>query len=326
MFDILLTDDPANWPWHAYLHLPLVPFSLLASGSNLFKSSISPIVPLFLAWPSSLPERSRRRILLGRPGPFDVTFPPLLSWPPPPIIMSILYPFATSLYRRSFTKFQHWVLDTKPVVAPAPQRLIWNLNEGAVNLEIQVDDHRPQRQQQVQGERDDQPDAGEALPEGAAAAAARTLRINNGSLGRIVAGTLILPKISSLMGSLLFRLSKHSNWLKRLLAIKPPLSRDLLSYGPPNPHRFTQFGQFTKAVVNMYFGGTRTWQEADPVWWRNSLGLGIYIVMRDCVGLLHLYLAKQELETRRVKNKSFAGIDFRELDLVDRPTVDGTAA
>jgi hypothetical protein len=264
-FDILLTDDPANWPWHAYLHLPLVPFSLLASGSDLFRSSVSPIVPLFLAWPSSLPETSMRRVLLGKPGPFDVTFPPLLSWPPPPIIISIFYPFTTSLYKKFFTRFQHWVLDTKPVAVPAPQRFIWNLNEGAVNLEIQVDDEGPQRQQQGQGGQADQPGADDAHPENAAEAAARTQRINNSSLGRLVGGTLILPKISSLMGSLLFRLSKHSSWLRRFLAVKPPLSRSLLGYGPPRPH-ITGFGEFTKAAVNLYFGGTKTWQEADPVW------------------------------------------------------------
>ena len=40
---------------------------------------------------------------------------------------------------------------------------------------------------------------------------------------------------------------------------------------------------------------------------------------KDCVQLLHLWLAKHELETRRVKNRSFEGVDPRELDLI--PTI-----
>ena len=74
-----------------------------------------------------------------------------------------------------------------------------------------------------------------------------------------------------------------------------------------------------------------------PHRWRNSVGLGIFIVVcdarfgklgftadataqvKDCVSLLHLYLTKREIQTRRVKNRSFNGIDIRELDLVPPP-------
>lgn len=73
--------------------------------------------------------------------------------------------------------------------------------------------------------------------------------------------------------------------------------------------------------------------------WRNSVGLGIFIVVcaicpgkprliadttaqvKDCVSLLHLYLTKREIQTRRVKNRSFNGIDIRELDLIPPPPV-----
>jgi hypothetical protein len=36
--------------------------------------------------------------------------------------------------------------------------------------------------------------------------------------------------------------------------------------------------------------------------------------------LLHLWLVKRELQSRRVKNKSFEGVDVRELDLIDPVT------
>lgn len=60
-----------------------------------------------------------------------------------------------------------------------------------------------------------------------------------------------------------------------------------------------------------------TWAECDPVWWRNSLGLGLFVMAKDCVHLLHLWLTKRELESRRVKNRSFDDVDIRELDLID---------
>lgn len=42
--------------------------------------------------------------------------------------------------------------------------------------------------------------------------------------------------------------------------------------------------------------------------------------------LLHLYLTKRELESRRVKNRSFAGVDIKELDLIQRPLNAGVEA
>lgn len=40
---------------------------------------------------------------------------------------------------------------------------------------------------------------------------------------------------------------------------------------------------------------------------------------KDCLNLLHLYLTKREIETRRVKSRSFAGVDIHELDLINPP-------
>ena len=70
--------------------------------------------------------------------------------------------------------------------------------------------------------------------------------------------------------------------------------------------------------------------------WRNCVGLGVFIAVRlsylvrisvgiitrfrfkvkDAIHLLHLWLKKRELESRRVKDRDFSGIDIRELDLL----------
>jgi hypothetical protein len=51
---------------------------------------------------------------------------------------------------------------------------------------------------------------------------------------------------------------------------------------------------------------------------RNVLKLlCVCVQAKDCLHLLHLWYAKRELETRRVKNKSFEGVDIHELDLIE---------
>lgn len=42
---------------------------------------------------------------------------------------------------------------------------------------------------------------------------------------------------------------------------------------------------------------------------------------KDCLNLLHVYLTKREIESRRIKSRSFAGIDLKELDLIYTPVV-----
>jgi hypothetical protein len=41
--------------------------------------------------------------------------------------------------------------------------------------------------------------------------------------------------------------------------------------------------------------------------------------MKDGLKILHLWLAKRELEERHIKNRSSAGIDLTGLDLIERP-------
>ena len=42
--------------------------------------------------------------------------------------------------------------------------------------------------------------------------------------------------------------------------------------------------------------------------------------MKDGLKILHLRLAKKELEERHIKSKSFSGVDLAGLDLVERHT------
>lgn len=50
--------------------------------------------------------------------------------------------------------------------------------------------------------------------------------------------------------------------------------------------------------------------------WRNALGLGLVFVAKDLFSVWYQYLSKRELQSRRVLNKPFEGIDSKELDLI----------
>ncbi|KAL4077767.1 hypothetical protein J3A83DRAFT_4216284 [Scleroderma citrinum] len=320
MFDLLLSDDPGNWPWHSFINLPLIPLSLIVSRLPT-KSPVTPLVPVLLAWPTSVPVRAEDRIILDRwrnqrfGRDFLQTLP---SWPPPPMILGLfIFPAIREAYKRLFSKLTRWVLNSNAAQSQEMQRVLFHVNDDEPFIRIRVNANvdedqllgpadAPAQQGQVNDNEVNVPPAGDAV-----VAAENTIRVSGTSLGRLIGGALIIPRISSFMGSLLLHMSKRSAVLRKILAVRPPLPPGMVP--PAIPY----------SLFNGYLGltiawrGTMTWAECDPVWWRNSLGLGLFIVAKDCIHLLHLWLTKRELESRRVKNRSFEGVDVRELDLID---------
>lgn len=266
-FDLILTEDPTNWPWHAYLNLPLIPFSLVLSRTSLWRSAVSPIVPMFLAWPTTLPVREKRLntqtwLQLQRAAPPALPLPSLMSWPPAPIVATILLPVIQAVYRRLFSRFHHWVLNSEPSSEPSTPIFPWRLEirfgqdaEDAANDDAREEENRANEQNR-EGEGNQDP----------VAAAERFQSVSSASVGRFIGGALLIPRISSVMGSLLFRLSKRSDLLRRFLAIRPPLKDRLDGFGTVEVGSVSDLNQAAKAAFRVLIGGTRTWTEADPVW------------------------------------------------------------
>ncbi|KAK2465165.1 hypothetical protein APHAL10511_002857 [Amanita phalloides] len=447
MFDILLSNDPANWPWTAYFNLPLIPLSLIISRMQS-SFTVPAIMPVLLVWPASSPvgrwgdllreywtdPNNARRLTL-------TTLPPMRAWPPSPLAFGAFFvPLAKTIYRILYARLAFRVLGAnatslmsearQPNGAPirdgrlenhvnvaivgddheggrgengeaerreenanqgrqqgqgnVQRRVIWQWNGLALRIRAHLRDvpePRPQRQprprqnrgngqigdanarerrQEVVGEprnndneANNQPENPEANAdadgnpvEDVVQAAEQQIEVNTTSLGRQIGGALLIPAISSWMGSLLLRLSRHSNLLRRFLGIKLsalskldgritwgaratengfPRGLLLFPLPPLGPWSYGGWERLStgesialglKLGMNAMWGGTRTWAESDPVWWRNSVGLGLFVVAKDCLQLLHLWLTKRELETRRVKNKDFSGVDLNELDLI----------
>jgi hypothetical protein len=280
-FDLLLTDDPSNWPTLAFLELPLIPLSLMLSHTRFAPSLPLPL--LSLAMETTLAPRApapRGRVLLDSgtlpTGPRQ-WLPTQSAWPPSPFICSLLYPVVRALYRRAHAAATRRVLGpgrTRRHTAPANA-------DGAAVIRIHIEPEAP---------------AGNApAPDGAAggdaedAADGNTILLTTTSIGAVIGSALITPFVASLSGALLLRLSRRLPPLRALLAAKPPGGAlhavgtktglgaaivGLLGLGPKQ--------QRTRAsdVFTVLWGGHRVWAECDPVWWRNLLGLGLVTVVR----------------------------------------------
>jgi hypothetical protein len=288
MYDLLLTEDPTNWPWHCYLNLPLIPLALIISRLP-FNSNITPLVPLLLAWPTSTPVRNNKRIVLNRwgiPAPLQgEMFPLLPSWPPPPVMLGFfIYPSVRIAYNRLFSQFSRWVLNSQPEATDTAQRMVLALEDDDPFLRIRINANGEERNgQQARGagaannnpnpNGDDDP-VDPVAPD-AAAAAENTIRVSGTSLGRLIGGALIIPRISSVMGTLLYRLSKYSPLLRRFLAVRPPLPPDIRpsltgtlideeAWSKMSPVK--RLGVAGLLGLSVAWRGTPVWAECDPVW------------------------------------------------------------
>lgn len=226
------------------------------------------MVPLFLAWPTTLPVRNKRldaQTWLGiqRRGASVYPMPSLMSWPPAPIVATVFLPLVQHLYRNLFARFHRWVLNSEPSTEPPAQIFPWRLEirfgqeaEEAANEEAREEENRANEPQNQEGDENQDP----------VAAAERLQSMSSASAGRYIGGALLIPRISNLMGSLLFRLSKRSALLRKFLAIRPPLKDRLDGFTIGEVGSFGDLSQAARAAFRVMVGGTRTWTEADPVW------------------------------------------------------------
>jgi hypothetical protein len=92
---VLLTSIPSNWPLHAWLYLPMIPFSLVVSRTPLVIWTTSPLVPLLSLWFSTTPISA---VVCGSSSRFSpFTSCPTL-WPPSPALACTLFPVVRVLY------------------------------------------------------------------------------------------------------------------------------------------------------------------------------------------------------------------------------------
>ena len=55
MKTLILGDDIDHWPFHAFLQMPLIPFSLLLSQIKSYRNAL-PVSHIMMLWPSLPPK------------------------------------------------------------------------------------------------------------------------------------------------------------------------------------------------------------------------------------------------------------------------------
>ncbi|GAW08042.1 ring finger domain protein [Lentinula edodes] len=273
LFDLLLTDEPTNWPAGHFIFLFLTPLRLVSPVMNL-----GTFTPFFFLWPS-IPPYSVREQLTAESSRLDGIFPITPStdqkWPPGLKTFGFIVVGTSMLYHRVFARFSEFRRQEGP--------------DGAEQEAVL----------QVQREAPEEPDTPFANLNGVTQYPNISIMIG-----------LLKPFIASGMGHLLYLGAQHSSTLRLVLGIR--------RFGDITP-LYTSPKLVPELSDNIwywkYYTATAV-HEMDPVWIRNSIGLGIFIVMKDCLHLFHLWLTKRELASRRLKNRDFAGVDLNELDLI----------
>ncbi|ESK90871.1 ring finger domain protein [Moniliophthora roreri MCA 2997] len=316
LFDFLLTDELANWPGISLFFVPLIPARFM---TRTFNNVIS-LSGMYFMWPKVPPLPVQER-LLENSTRIDHTVPAYQphksSWPPRLTQFGGIVTVTSIVYTMIFNRLTRWVLDLRPPERPgrparprrrARRRLTqnWDVNLGIGDADEDQRRQPPPRPAPAPEAEEDDDDDDPRIARLEGATGSRHSKIFTG---------LFIPLIAKGIGHLLYLTSMHYAPLRYILGIRSP---DFPGSSPPK-----LVPEFTSSVHRTWYWQwftEETIDHMDPVWIRNTIGLGIWVVGRDCLHLFHLWLAKKELASRRLKNRDFAGIDTTQLDLLPRST------
>ncbi|WFD27587.1 hypothetical protein MNAN1_002587 [Malassezia nana] len=142
-----------------------------------------------------------------------------------------------------------------------------------------------------------------------------TIYVTYYNISKLLVQALGFPLVVSLSGSLLSTLSKYSGTLSRALGIAPgvePVS-DIAYWAKALASSGQETGRFddtnwTASPHDLLF------DQLDPIWYRNLLGGGLYIIVKDALVLLYRYLHKWQRQQLRIKDMPFSEGVARELN------------
>lgn len=146
----------------------------------------------------------------------------------------------------------------------------------------------------------------------------RTIYVSFFTLTKLVVQALAFPFIANLAGSLLAVGAKRSWWLKAALGI-PFFVAPATDFGfwkrlftvPEREAWLLQLPFFEQSALPSFTGTLP--DELDPVWYRNLIGGGVYIILKDCLVLMYRYLRKSQRASVHVKDLPFSDGVAREL-------------
>lgn len=158
----------------------------------------------------------------------------------------------------------------------------------------------------------------------------QTIYVTPQSLSRLILGALSTPLIANVMGRLLAKLAGWSFWIRRLLGMQlrpsaKSFGLSLASFNTPSSSKSAMgrlLSSGSTSIVDeleeeriLY----NNYDDLDPVWFRNAIGAGLFIVAKDAFQLGFRYLrldhAKQGSKRTRIIDRPFEGTMIDGLDL-----------
>ncbi|KAJ6507260.1 hypothetical protein C8R47DRAFT_1100656 [Mycena vitilis] len=311
MFKLLLTDNFRDLYRSIFIVAPMIPLRIMFPGT-------SPrwIMPLYLSFPLILHGMTK---LVPSEGliPLESEVPtasgPMISfWPPSPSLIGYVGTCIISpVYNHFFARFSTWVLGAPP---PRRQRTYLNDRLGAhARAFFTLRRVRPPRAAVLGADPDNDADPPPLL------LAAQLVQKDQSSFTHDVVHAVFSLFVPRLFGGLLHAASGHSSYLRRFLGLRPagmPLSSGVIPHFAALGWGERVWTALKPSFALVCLGGSWIWTDVDPVWWRTSLGYGIFVMAKDSVELYRLWLQKKEVQSRTIKSRDFAGVDISELDLV----------
>ncbi|KAK7473279.1 hypothetical protein VKT23_001376 [Stygiomarasmius scandens] len=319
LFDLLLTKDSSNWPARYFILFPALSIRTMSRSMTGFGS----FTPMFFWWPSMPPAAVRQHLMSESNLIRNVTVASSSTsslsrstWPPSLSRFGWIVLASNMIYSRVFSRFSHWVLGTKPDPPPRRRRGLINLlTFGLFGRREEERNPAGEGQVQAQGQAQEEPNPGEGDVNFNLLEALTKVGEFSVLLG------LAKPAIAKGMGHLLFLASTRSRILRDLLGIRHTSSiQTLMSMNVPSP-------RLVPTLLDPEMDNTWYWRyfteqaidNIDPVWIRNSIGLGIFVVIKDLLHLFHLWVTKRELASRKLKSRPFDDVDPAQLDLIKPP-------
>ncbi|KAJ7782370.1 hypothetical protein DFH07DRAFT_790432 [Mycena maculata] len=280
---------------------PTIPFRLLLPGTIPRW-----IIPLYLSLPLLLHGISEFGVLptLDSLSEGPSTSRPMIStWPPSPALLGLaIVPIIRPVYNRLFSRFRTWVLGSLP-----PHREKRYLSDRVRSIFF-FGARPPLRPPTANVLLQDQDPAPIVIADA-------IVQKDQSSFTHDVLHAVMSVAFPRMFGEALHVVSEHSLYLRRFLGLRPS---SIPASGVFSYYNWVAMAlpQRALAVGGLLLGGSWIWADVDPVWWRYSLGSGIFVLAKDCFELYRLWLQKHEVQSRTIKSRDFTGVDVTELDLI----------
>ncbi|QRV77179.1 RINGv domain protein [Ceratobasidium sp. AG-Ba] len=315
-YSFLIGNNPFQWSYSTFFHLPFV--ALAFQGTQITQArSLLQIMCIslpMLAYDSA-----------GHPNPGAI-----LSYPPSPTVVLAFLPCIQAAY--TYAKQKLFDIGAEAIIRFAAyrirRRLQLNNNTVLGRRRHSRRSSRNRSQTQNPNPNEEVVEAGAEIvevqePAPAATIPARRLEpAERPPVSFLFTSTLLFPFVASASGHLLYAASTKSPFVRTMIGLRRNgeervFTRPMVGLGLG----LGMTRSWIERIVDGWGEGrivlrrAWSWDDFEPVWWRNVLGYAFYVVVHDAWDLVYAWLRVTERRSQKVVDRAFDGVDLGSLDL-----------